>query len=177
MNGDKRPAAAFVTEGKPTEADGRYLRRAIANAQQSRVAGRHPFSALVVLDGAIIAESQSMKTADRDATNHSEMRVLRDASATRLPAVLARATLYASTEPCAMCAGAAYWAGIGRVVYGCSEARLRALTGAHPWNPTLALPCRELFARGSRKIEVIGPYLEEEAAVPHLGFWDRLKRP
>ena len=99
MNGDKRPAAAFVTEGKPTEADGRYLRRAIANAQQSRVAGRHPFSALVVLDGAIIAEAQSMKTADRDATNHSEMRVLRDASATRLPAVLARATLYASTNP------------------------------------------------------------------------------
>ena len=108
MTGDKRQAAAFVTEGNPTEADGMYLRRAIANAQQSRAAGQHPFSSIVVLDGEIIAESQSMKTADSDATNHSEMRVLREASATRPPAVLARATLYASTEPCAMCAGAAY---------------------------------------------------------------------
>ena len=173
MNGEKRQAAAFVTEGKPTEADGMYLRRAIANAQQSRVAGRHPFSALVVLDGAIIAEAQSMKTADRDATNHSEMRVLRDASATRLPAVLARATLYASTEPCAMCAGALYWAGIGRVVYGLSEHRLRGVTGNHPENPTLDLPCREVFARGQRPTEVVGPLLEDEAEALHDGVWSK----
>lgn len=140
-------------------------------AQQSRAAGRHPFSSLIVLDGKVIAESQSMKTGNTDATNHSEMRVLREASAVHTPPVLARATLYASTEPCAMCAGAAYWAGIGRLVYGFGEAPLRALTGGHAWNPTLALPCRELFERGSRAIEVVGPYLEEEAAVPHQGFW------
>ena len=162
----------WVTEGKPTNDDARYLRRVIASAQQSRDAGRHPFASLIVLEGEVIAESQSMKSANTDATNHSEMRVLRESSATRTPEVLARATLYASTEPCAMCAGATYWAGVGRVVFGFGEASLRKLTGAHPWNPTLALPCRELFARGSRKIEVIGPYLEEEAAVPHRGFWD-----
>ena len=124
-----------------------------------------------MLDGEIVAESQSMKSRDSDATNHSEMRVLREASATRSPSILSRAILYASTEPCAMCAGAAYWAGIGKVVFGFSEASLRALTGSHPWNPTLALPCRELFARGSRKIEVVGPCLEQEAALPHRGFW------
>lgn len=161
-----------VVEGTPRPEDADYLRRAIEAARQSRAAGRHPFSSLIVLDGEVIAASQSMKTGNTDATNHSEMRVLREASATRPPPVLARATLYASTEPCAMCAGATYWAGIGRLVFGFSEASLRAMTGAHPWNPTLALPCRELFARGSRRIEVIGPYLEEEAAVPHQGFWD-----
>lgn len=161
-----------VTEGKPTDDDAKYLRRVIAGAQGSRDAGRHPFASLIVLDGQVIAESQSMKSGNTDATNHSEMRVVREASATRPPPVLARATLYASTEPCAMCAGATYWAGVGRVVFGFSETSLRKLTAAHPWNPTLALPCRELFARGSRKIEVIGPYLEEEAAVPHRGFWD-----
>jgi tRNA(Arg) A34 adenosine deaminase TadA len=127
---------------------------------------------LVVLEGEVIAESQSLKAGNTDATNHSEMRAIREASATRAAPVLASATLYASTEPCAMCAGAAYWAGIGRVVYGFSEASLRALTGADPWNPTLALPCRELFARGSRGIVVIGPYLEDEAAIPHRGFWN-----
>jgi len=163
---------SWVAEGAPTDDDARCLRRVIASAQKSRDAGRHPFASLVVLDGEVIAESQSMKSANADPTNHSEMRVVREASAKHTPPVLARATLYASTEPCAMCAGATYWAGIGRLVYGFSEARLRSLTGAHPWNPTLALPCRELFARGSRSIEVIGPYLEEEAAVPHQGFWD-----
>lgn len=70
-----------------------------------------------------------------------------------------------------MCAGAIYWAGIGRVVYGFPERGLRALTGTHQWNPTLDLPCREVFARGTRAIEVVGPLLEEEAAVPHAGFW------
>lgn len=163
---------AEVIEGQPTADDAKYLRRAIENAARSRAAGRHPFSSLIVLDGEVIAESQSMKSGNTDATNHSEMRVVREASATRPPPVLSRATLYASTEPCAMCAGGAYWAGIGRVVFGFGEASLRKLTGSHPWNPTLSLPCRELFARGSRRIEVIGPYLEDEAAAPHQGFWD-----
>jgi tRNA(Arg) A34 adenosine deaminase TadA len=161
-----------VREGVPTDTDAAYLRRAIATASRSRAAGRHPFGALVVLDGEVIAEAQSLKHGNTDATSHAEMTAVREASATRPAPALARATLYSSTEPCAMCAGAAYWAGIGRVVYGFSEAALRALTGAHPWNPTLALPCREVFARGSRVIDVIGPYLAEEAAVPHRGFWD-----
>ncbi len=164
--------SGFVVEGKPNEADAAYLRRAIVKALESRAAGRHPFGSLVVLDGEVIAEALSLKSRDADATSHSELQAVREASRKHPPAVLARATLYASTEPCAMCAGGAYWAGVGRVVYGFSEARLRALTRDHPANPTLAMPCREVFARGQRRIEVIGPYLEEEAAEPHLGFWD-----
>jgi len=159
-----------VLEGLPTEADERFLRRAIAGAHASRAAGHRPFCSLVVLDGEVIADSSM--TRYTDATSHTEMRVVREASAKHAPQALARATLYASTEPCAMCAGGAYWAGIGRVVFGFSEASLRKLTGPHPANPTLALPCRELFARGSRAIEVIGPYLEDEAAAPHRGYWD-----
>jgi len=72
-----------------------------------------------------------------------------------------------------MCAGAIYWCGIGRVVYALSEHKLLGLTGDHPENPTFALPCREVFARGQRSVEVAGPYLEDEAAVPHYGFWNR----
>ena len=70
-----------------------------------------------------------------------------------------------------MCAGAVYWSGISRVVYALSEERLLDLTGNHPENATLSLPCREVFARGQRRIEVIGPELEEEAAAAHVGFW------
>ena len=87
------------------------------------------------------------------------------------PAQLARCTLYSSAEPCAMCAGAIYWCGIGRVVYALSEHRLLTLTGDHPENPTFALPCREVFARGQRRIEVVGPCLEDDAAAAHAGFW------
>ncbi len=71
-----------------------------------------------------------------------------------------------------MCAGAVYWAGIGRVVYGLSEARLKTITGNHDENPTLDLPCRTVFAAGQRKVEVVGPLLEDEAAEQHEGVWD-----
>ncbi len=148
-----------------------YLRRAIALAQSSRDEGQRPFGALVVLDAEVLADSGRTRSDGRDATAHCEIRTVRAAAQQHPPAALARATLYASAEPCAMCAGAVYWSGIGRVVFGLSEAKLRALTGNHPENPTLSLPCRELFARGQRAIEVIGPLLEHEAAVPHREYW------
>ena len=72
-----------------------------------------------------------------------------------------------------MCAGAAYWTGLGRVVYGLSEKRLKALTGDHPENPTLDLPCRRVFDSGQRPVEVIGPLLEDEAAALHEHFWSQ----
>ena len=74
-----------------------------------------------------------------------------------------------------MCAGTVYWAHIGRVVYGAEEAALLALTGDHPENPTLSLPCREVFARGQKAIEVIGPVLEvaDELVATHQGFWQQ----
>lgn len=71
-----------------------------------------------------------------------------------------------------MCAGAIYWVGIGRVVYGLSEGRLKQMTGAHPENPTLFLPCRTVFAAGQRAVKVTGPLLEDEAAAQHKGVWD-----
>jgi tRNA(Arg) A34 adenosine deaminase TadA len=72
-----------------------------------------------------------------------------------------------------MCAGAIYWAGIGRVVYGLSEHRLRMLTGNHRENPTLDMPCREVFKAGQRPTEVAGPMLEDEAEALHAGVWGK----
>ena len=73
-------------------------------------------------------------------------------------------TLYTSAEPCAMCSGAIYWAGIGRVVFGQTERDLKAQTGAHEENPTLDLPCHIVFEAGQRPTEIVGPLLAEEAA-------------
>jgi tRNA(Arg) A34 adenosine deaminase TadA len=153
--------------------DLKHLRRAIDLAARSRAGGNHPFGALIVgAGGEALAEAVNRAVPGKgDATGHAELEAVRAASTAHPPEALRAASLYSSAEPCAMCAGAIYWSGIGRVVYGLSEARLLALTGSHPENPTLALPCREVFARGQRAIEVIGPLIEDEAAAVHAGFW------
>ncbi len=109
---------------------------------------------------------------DRDMTGHAE-RLLATQASKQFDCQISRATarIYTSAEPCAMCAGAIYWAGIGRVVYGLSERRLKSITGDHAENPTLDLPCRTVFAAGQRAVEVIGPLLEDEAAALHAGVW------
>jgi len=157
-----------------SEPDLGNLRIAIAIASEAKARGKHPFGALVVAsDGEVLAEAGNASGwPDGDATAHAELNAVRSASRRFPPERLARATLYSSAEPCAMCAGAVYWSGISRVVYALSEERLLELTGNHPGNPTLSLPCREVFARGQRRIEVLGPVLEDEAAVAHRGFWD-----
>ncbi len=153
--------------------DLRHLRRAIALSEQVKARGKHPFAALIVDDkGEVLAEAgNAFGWPDGDATGHAELVAVREASKRFPPERLAKATLYSSAEPCAMCAGAIYWSGISRLVYALSEQRLLSLTGNHPENPTLALPCREVFARGQREINVVGPLLEDEAAIPHQDFW------
>lgn len=155
------------------EWDLNHLRTAIALASAAKARGKHPFGALVVAAGGeVLAEAiNAFGWPDGDATGHAELVAVREASRRFPPKRLAQATLYSSAEPCAMCAGAVYWSGISRVVYALSEERLLALTRDHPENPTLSLPCREVFARGQRRIEIIGPVLEDEAAAAHLGFW------
>lgn len=148
------------------------VRRAIALARQARERGNHPFGALLAApDGTILLEAENTVVTERDCTGHAETNLMRLACLRLEAEALASATLYTSTEPCAMCAGAIYWGGVGAVVFGLSERALLALTGANEHNPTLALPCREVFARGQRAVTVVGPLLEDEAKVVHEGFW------
>ena len=163
-----------VTEANLTPADLAFLRRAVVLSQEARAAGQHPFGALVVDEsGAVIAEAANYsRPPDGDPTRHAELVAVSLAARRRTAQELSRATLYSSAEPCCMCAGAVYWGNIGRVVYALSERRLLSLTGDHPENPTFSLPCREVLARGQRRIQVIGPALEDEAAAAHLDFWD-----
>ena len=148
------------------------LRLAIAESAKARDAGNHPFASILVgPDGAVLMTQHNAYLPDHDMTGHAE-RVLMTRASTTLPkALLAESTIYTSAEPCAMCAGAIYWAGLKRVVYGLSEHDLKAITGNHPDNPTLDLPCRTVFAAGQRQVEVVGPLLEDEAAAVHEGAW------
>lgn len=159
--------------GELPDGDLALLRTAIAESFASRERGRHPFGALVADENGVIVARRGNNSAppEGDPTQHAELSAAAEAVKHLTAAELARATLYTSAEPCVMCAGAIYWTGIGRVVYALSEEKLLGLTGDNPENPTFALPCREVFARGQRRIEVHGPMLEDEAAGAHEGFW------
>lgn len=151
-----------------------FLEQAIQVSARARANGNHPFGAILVCDGEVLLEAENSVVTSRDVTGHAETNLVRAASVRFPAAVLARSTLYSSCEPCAMCAGAMYWAGIGRLVYALSEQGLLALTGNNDENPTMSLPCREVFTRGQRHVEVLGPMLEETAAQAHQDFWHSL---
>jgi tRNA(Arg) A34 adenosine deaminase TadA len=157
--------------GEPThEQMLRHLRCANDVARAAMQAGHHPFGALLVApDG----ETVLLEQANVDSVNHAEAVLAREAARRFEPAQLWGCTLYTTVEPCAMCAGTMYWAHIGQLVYGMSEQRLLQLTGNHAENPTLDLPCREVFARGQKRIRVWGPLaqVEEEIAALHRHFW------
>jgi tRNA(Arg) A34 adenosine deaminase TadA len=115
-------------------------------------------------------EAENTVVTARDCTGHAETNLMRQASAEYESEFLAKCTVYTSTEPCPMCAAAIFWANVRRVVYGLSEESLYEMVGGES-EEALYLPCREIFARGKKPIEVIGPLLEEEAREVHLGFW------
>lgn len=149
-----------------------HVRRAIQVSADARANGNHPFGAVLVApDGEIVLEAENTVVTEEDVTGHAEINLVRKASRTIPYADLSGYTLVTSCEPCAMCAGAIYWAGIGTVVYALSGRGLLALTGDDPGTPTLDHPCRLVFADGNRPVTVVGPVLEDEAAVPHRGFW------
>jgi tRNA(Arg) A34 adenosine deaminase TadA len=150
----------------------RGLRLANAVAQRSLDAGHHPFGAILVGPDheTVLAEQGNV-----DTVNHAEAVLARDAAKRHAPEFLWGCTLYTTVEPCCMCAGTQYWAHIGRLVYGMEERRLLALTGSDAQNPTMDLPCREVFVHGQKAIRVWGPEAEVEAEIAalHIGFWQR----
>jgi tRNA(Arg) A34 adenosine deaminase TadA len=163
-----------VSNMSGAERDEHFLRRSFDVARRSLTHGNHPFGAILVdADNNVLIEVENGYMPGHDGTAHAERLLATQACTTLDTNVLKGATLYSSAEPCAMCAGAIYWAGIGRLVYGLSEQRLRGVTGNHPENPTLDLPCREVFKSGQRSTEVVGPLLEDEAEALHEGVWDK----
>jgi tRNA(Arg) A34 adenosine deaminase TadA len=149
-----------------------HLRAAIALAWQAREHGNHPFGAVLVDEhNQVLLQAENTVVTGRDCTDHAETNLVRLATQRFSPEQLARCTLYSSTEPCAMCAGAIHWSQIGRVVYAISEVDLYAIIGPSPEH--LLLPCRQVFAHSQRPINVVGPVaaLDAEARAVHENFW------
>ncbi len=152
------------------DTDLQLLRLAVAVARRAREHGNHPFGALLADEqGNVLLEAENTVNTDHYCTGHAELNLMRLASQRFSAEVLSHCTLYTSTEPCPMCAGSIFWGGVGRVVYALSEEGLYAMTGDSP--DKLLLSCRDVFARGGRPVEVLGPAIEEEARQVHIGFW------
>ena len=142
--------------------DERLLRAAIELSALARAAGNQPYGALLAdAQGRVLLEARNSQVSDRDCTAHAELNLMRAASPRFSPAELAACTVVASGEPCPMCAGAIFAAGIGRVVYGLSIETMIALSD--PQGDELILHCRDVLACGTRATTVLGPALEAEA--------------
>ncbi len=144
------------------------LRETFALAEQAHARGDQPFGALLVVNSEVVLAASNTVILESDPTRHAELNLVSQASRELPKEALRAATLYASTEPCAMCAGAICHARVPRVIYGCSGQGLRDLIGGGT-----AVPCRQILQRPHHSVEVLGPLLEEEglALHRHLNWW------
>ena len=126
------------------------MREVFAIARRARAHGNRPFGALLVAgNGAVLAAAENSQMTDEQVLAHAEMNLLHRAVKDFTPDVLASSTLYTSAEPCAMCAGAIFWSGVSRLVFGLSGDRLHELSGFRRtcWLPARATCWRAPAAR------------------------------
>ena len=146
--------------------DNEFLRQAIGLAAAARRAGNAPFGALLVVDGEVVLRAQNTVESDRDPTAHAETNLVTQAIEELSPDRIRRSVLYTSCEPCAMCTGKIYWAGIRAVVFALSAEELASFAGRD-----FLVPCAELFKRSSEPVSLAGPLLLDEARAVHTGYW------
>jgi tRNA(adenine34) deaminase len=103
------------------DADITFQQQALAEARAAAAAGEVPIGAVLVHDGKVLARAGNRTIRDCDPTAHAEMVVLREAARLLGNYRLADTTLYATLEPCSMCAGAMIQARVARLVYGCDD--------------------------------------------------------
>jgi tRNA(adenine34) deaminase len=139
--------------------DSRHMLAAIAASRAARARGDMPFGAVLVKDGRALLTALNNQNSARDCTGHAEIVLVRDAERELGAAALRGATVYASGEPCAMCAGAMFWAGISRVVYAASTPAIDAALGG----ATLGARCAAVLANAAPAVRVEGPFLESVA--------------
>lgn len=150
----------------------RYVRRCYELAADAVAHGNHPFGAVLVLDGRVIAEAANEAVTSGDPTRHAELRALAAGLPLVAPADRARLVLYTSTEPCVMCTGAIYWSEVSLVVFGCSARALGAAAGED-----FLVPAAQILALGRRPPTLVGPLLEEEGRARHHAYWQQRAGP
>lgn len=145
----------FSEEKDPVKEDEYFMRIALQEAEKAYEAEEIPIGAIVVCNGRIVGRGYNLTEQLNDVTAHAEMQAFTAASQTLGGKYLKECTLYVTIEPCVMCAGAAYWTQIGRLVYGAKEEKRGFTTKSsnllHPktvvHNGVLAEECGVLMTR------------------------------
>jgi len=112
---------------RPTTNDELWMEEALRAAQRALEAGEVPVGAVVVCDGKIVGRGWNRNLTDSDPTAHAEIVALREAGAHVGNHRLGHCELFATIEPCAMCAGAMVHARIRRLVYGADDPKAGAV--------------------------------------------------
>lgn len=143
-----------------TATDHEPMRLAIEASRQAVAAGNMPFGAtLLSPGGALLWTAQNNQVTSGDCTGHAELVLVREARAALGADALRGGTVYASGEPCAMCSGAMFWAGIRRVVFAASQDDIGAALGGD----SLPIRSAQVYAGASPAVQVDGPLLADEA--------------
>ena len=154
------------------DGDALFLRRAIALGAAAGQRGNRPFGAVIVsAAGDVLGEGANDNAACGDVPALAEITALRAVSPRHRRDELQHATMYASGEPCVMCAGAIFWSNIRRVVFGIDAASLRVFRATQAHAGDVVMSCRDVFAASPHPNQAIGPALVDEAAAPHRAFW------
>jgi tRNA(Arg) A34 adenosine deaminase TadA len=133
---------------------------AIDASQQALQAGNMPFGACLLSEaGELLHVAANNQVSSGDFSGHAEMVLLREASMRLGSAALRGTTLFASGEPCAMCSGALYWAGVRRLFYAASQQDIADCMGGE----LLSMPSAQVLASGSRNVSVGAPMGRERA--------------
>ncbi len=156
-----------MNDPSATLRDGSLVQRCYELAEEAVEAGNHPFGALLVHAAEVVFEARNTVNTANDGTRHAELELVRGAWRTLGPDLLCKTTLYTSTEPCLMCAGAIFWAGIPRVVYGVGARAMSEIVG----EPYRGLPLREVGVACGLPIEVVGPVMQDDGLRIHAAFW------
>lgn len=142
-----------------------FLRLAINLALQARQRGADPFGAILVENCGDVKRASDRSLELSDPTYHAELSVISEYCREHQCISLEGFTLYTSTEPCPMCAGAIHWARISRVVFSVSQEMLRKLTGAER-QPSSS----DIINYGNRQVEIVGPLLDKEGLAVFEGY-------
>lgn len=148
--------------------DKTFLQIAIDKAVESVDNGGGPFGAAIVSpDGELVCVGNNTVTKSSDPTAHAEVNAIRAACASVGTFSLKGYTIYSSCEPCPMCLGAIYWAGISRIVYGASA------EDAAEVNFSDKFIYDELALAKNRRTLPIERTLEKEALLPFIKWRDK----
>ena len=152
-----------------TDIDRKFIKRAYEIARNAVEHGNHPFGALLVHQGKVVSEFENDVVTSGDITKHAETGLIGFASKTLSRNILSESVLYTSTEPCIMCCGAIYWAGIQKIVFGVSQSQMEIQISATSSNYRIS--SEEVFRKIDPKMIIIGPVLEKEGLEIHAKFW------